>query len=124
LLLFIEKIKHKLPTGETGALAGEEHADREYPASMAVEYHDPGADRKRLIEKDLSGAMPEEEEAGIGQEAALTEEEIIEIVTSSPDRYSMVSVLSARGCAIEEISRYSGIPVGEVRLVLNLNCSR
>ena len=124
LLLFVEKITHKHQTGRTGAIAGEEDAIGYVPAASSGEYPGPGADRRRLIEKDLSGVVPAEAAADTGSGPRLTEEEIIEIVTSSPDRYSMVSVLSERGCAIEEISRYSGIPIGEVRLVLNLNGSR
>lgn len=124
LLLFIEKIRHKLQTGRTGAIAGEDAAARYAPAAAVDGYHEPVVDRRHLIEKDLSGVVPEEVEADTESGAPITEEEIIEIVTSSPDRYSMVAVLNDRGCAIEEISRYSGIPIGEVRLVLNLNGSR
>jgi hypothetical protein len=124
LLLFVEKIRHKLQTGGTGTIAGEDDAVRSEPAASADGYPEPVADRRHLIEKDLSGVAREEVAADVECGVSLTEEEIIEIVTSSPDRYSMVSVLNDRGCAIEEISRYSGIPIGEVRLVLNLNGSR
>ncbi len=63
-------------------------------------------------------AAPEE------KRRALTAEEIEDIVAAAGDRYQLVSVLFDGGCAVEEISRYSGIPAGEVRLVLNLNRSR
>jgi hypothetical protein len=119
LLLFVEKIRHKLQTDRATAAS-----DRYEPAASVDGYSEPGADRRHLIEKDLSGVVPEEVGADIECGTTLTEEEIIEIVTSSPDRYSMVAILNERGCAIEEISRYSGIPIGEVRLVLNLNGSR
>ncbi len=124
LLLFIEKIRHKLQTDSARAIAAEDDAVWYEPAAAAGGYPGPDTDRRRLIEKDLRGIVPEEIEAAGECSAPLTEEEIIEIVTSSPDRYSMVAVLNDRGCAIEEISRYSGIPIGEVRLVLNLNGSR
>jgi len=124
LLLFVEKIRHRLRTGGTGAIAGDGDAFRSEPAAAADGYPGPAADRRRLIEKDLSGIAREEAVTEPECGVAITEEEIIEIVTSSPDRYSMVSVLNDRGCAIEDISRYSGIPIGEVRLVLNLNGSR
>ncbi len=55
---------------------------------------------------------------------SLTEEEIGEIVASSDDRCKLVSLLFEGGCAVEDISRYSGMPAGEVRLILNLNRSR
>ncbi|MBN2160596.1 MAG: hypothetical protein JW807_14500 [Spirochaetes bacterium] len=72
-----------------------------------------------LIEKELSVSMRAQETPGRTQDP-ITEEEISEIIRSSEDKYSMVSVLFERGCGIEDISRYSGIPAGEVRLVLNL----
>jgi hypothetical protein len=124
LLLFIEKIKNMLQTGQAGVPAGEEFVVRQGPAAIDEVYPDPGADRRRLIEKDLSGYVTEADEAAAGTETAITEDEIREIIESSPDMYSVVSVLNERGCAVEEISRYSGIPIGEVRLVLNLNGSR
>jgi hypothetical protein len=124
LLLFIEKIKNMLQTGRAGGRAGEDVADRYEPAAIDEVYPDPGADRRRLIEKDLSGVAPGAESVCVEPEPVLSEEEIREIIGSCADRYSLVAVLSERGCAIEEISRYSGIPVGEVRLVMNLNSSR
>ena len=80
-------------------------------------------ERPALIEKDFSHVLPE---TAIPEktELPLTEDEISEIISSAEDKYSMVAVLFARGCGIDEISRYSGIPAGEVRLVLNLNSSR
>ena len=79
-------------------------------------------DRPALIEKDLSDIVP----AGtpeMSREAtkSLTESEIEDIVARSDDRYAMVAVLFEGGCGIDDISRYSGIPAGEVRLVLNLS---
>jgi hypothetical protein len=46
------------------------------------------------------------------------------LASLSDDRYQLVTILFEKGCAIEDISKYSGIPVGEVRLVLNLNLNR
>ena len=78
-----------------------------------------------IIEKDMTmmipAAVPPMPEK---KRPALSEDEIGEIVAASEDRYKLVSILSEGGCCVEEISRYSGIPAGEVRLVLNLNRSR
>jgi hypothetical protein len=73
-----------------------------------------------IIEKDLSGAIPG---PAVGKNP-LTEAEIAELAALSDDRYQLVTILFEKGCAIEDISRYSGIPAGEVRLVLNLNINR
>ncbi|MBN1497820.1 MAG: hypothetical protein JXA07_13675 [Spirochaetes bacterium] len=76
-----------------------------------------------LIEKDLGAVKcggtekPEKPE----RKKLMTENDILEIVSTVEDRYQLVSLLSERGCDIDDISRYSGMPAGEVRLVLNLN---
>lgn len=73
-----------------------------------------------IIEKDLgaprtvSAVQPENKKL-------MTENDILEIVSMAEDRYQLVSLLSEKGCDIEDISRYSGMPAGEVRLVLNLS---
>ena len=124
LLIFVEKIKNMLQTGRAAIPAGEEYADPQGPAAPAAMYPDPDTDRRLLIEKDLSGVVPEADDAGAQQGPVISEDEIREIIESSPDMYSVVSVLSKKGFAAEEISRHSGIPVGEVRLVMNLDGSR
>ncbi|MCX7678582.1 MAG: hypothetical protein N2316_05135 [Spirochaetes bacterium] len=49
------------------------------------------------------------------------EEKIRLLFLSSTDKYALIGDLYAKGYTIEFISRCSGIPVGEVRLVLNLS---
>jgi hypothetical protein len=126
LLLFFEKIIHILQPRIDGSSVYRERADNvgelsndEYPMSRPeqTDIHDG---TKILIEKDLSKAMP----GPIVRNNPLTEEEIIELASLSDDRYQLVTILFEKGCAIEDISKYSGIPVGEVRLVLNLNLNR
>ncbi len=82
-----------------------------------------GRDRT-IIEKDMTQMMPAETAKSEERRRTLTADEIEEIVAASDDRYKLVSILFDGGCAVEDISRYSGIPAGEVRLVLNLNRSR
>lgn len=47
-------------------------------------------------------------------------EELAALFSATKDKYALVSDLYARGYSIEAISRSSGIPQGEIRLVLNL----
>ncbi|OHD66825.1 MAG: hypothetical protein A2176_12190 [Spirochaetes bacterium RBG_13_51_14] len=130
LLLFFKQIKLILPI--RGSRSGGKVADREQSfgfsrGEMSVQISEQNGfpdGVKTLIEKDLSGVMPAPPQTPVEMEKPLTEEEITAIVSSSEDKYSMVSILHERGCAVDDISRYSGIPIGEVRLVLNLINSR
>jgi len=45
------------------------------------------------------------------------------LLNSTDDKYKIISVLYDKGFAVDTIADYSGIPVGEVKLVLNLNGS-
>ncbi len=47
-------------------------------------------------------------------------EDLAALFSATGDKYALVSDLYARGYSIELISRSSGIPQGEIRLVLNL----
>jgi hypothetical protein len=128
LLLFFEKIIHILQlridgpsdycdrADNVGDISNDENSKfRPGPGQAII----PDG-MNNLIEKDLSMAKP-----GLsGRKDPLTEEEIMELVALSGDRYHMVTILSEKGCGVEDISRYSGIPVGEVRLVLNLNFNK
>lgn len=132
LLIFFEKINHMLSRRE---MLPAEHVPkigvRHEPTHDAVTLHDPPVRREWvdeeprpvLIEKDLRDVAPIEppEAASDGSARPLSEREIEEIVAGSDDKYAMVSVLFEGGCGIDDISRYSGLPAGEVRLVLNLS---
>ena len=77
-----------------------------------------------IIEKDLSriDLIDSEIPIKLKEDAAeVNEDEILEVLSSSDDRYSAIYILHDKGCPAEVISRYSGIPVGEVKLVLNLS---
>jgi hypothetical protein len=71
-----------------------------------------------LIRKDLStlGAAVKQEPPA--EQAA--EEEIAGLFNGAGDKYALVGDLYGKGYSIELISRCSGIPQGEIRLVLNL----
>jgi hypothetical protein len=128
LLILFNKIIHILqppgdnmpaypdPDGSHDAGTTAEAAGNNFRPAQEVRAENAG----NLIEKDLRGAVS-------GPPAGknpLTEVEIAELAALADDRYQLVTILFERGCAIEDISRYSGIPAGEVRLVLNLNLNR
>ncbi len=132
LLIFFEKINHMLSRRE---VLPAEHVPqlgaRREPGHDVMLLQDPPVRREWvveeprpvLIEKDLRDVAPVEPPDAAPDESArpLSEREIEEIVAGSDDKYAMVSVLFEGGCGVEEISRYSGLPAGEVRLVLNLS---
>ncbi len=51
----------------------------------------------------------------------LDDEEILKMFSQSDDKFTVISRLFSMGCSIEKISQCSGMPAGEVKLVLNLN---
>ena len=71
------------------------------------------------IEKDFKDLRSMEEKRE-PESTGINEEEIIRIVSSSRDRYSVISELHGKGCPADTIAKYSGIPAGEISLVLNL----
>ena len=46
---------------------------------------------------------------------------IEELFINSDDKYTLINDLHVKGYSIEELSRYSGIPAGEVKLIISLN---
>ena len=130
LPLFIEKIIDILPFNKSN-IAESYHNNESVTndtalfeqAVMVAEKRNYRDRQEVSLEKDLTGVVPA---SGLDEVKGdqLTGEEISQLVSLSTDKYSLVSVLHERGCTIEDISHYSGIPIGEVRLVLNLNKSR
>ncbi len=57
------------------------------------------------------------------RDGMMDERELGELFDIAENKYSLVSNLYTQGYSVDVISRSSGIPVGEVRLVLNLNNS-
>ena len=53
----------------------------------------------------------------------VNENEINSILDEAADKYSAISTLHEKGVNIETIARYSGVPEGEIKLVLNLHNS-
>ncbi len=106
----IEPVKHPKNTGWI--------VDEEITLSTGTENFVPEEDTF-AIKKDLSSMVVSEEK--LDEKQNLDESEISKIVSDASDRYSAISQLYDHGCTIEVISKYSGIPEGEVKLVLNLS---
>ncbi len=51
----------------------------------------------------------------------LEDEQILKMFSQSDDKFTVISQLFSMGYSIEKISQCSGMPAGEVKLVLNLN---
>ena len=75
-----------------------------------------------LIERDYSEIQEKlsvDSEDTINDE--MNEKELSDLFRASEDKYSLISDLYVRGYTVDVISKCSGIPIGEVRLVLNLS---
>ncbi len=124
LLLLFDRFIAIFPRTETGRIqlhadSGEDDGPLTIPAEAGPEARECVP---VLIEKDMRVIAPMSiAEPPAEERKPLTESEIEEIVGKSEDKYAMVSILFEGGCGIDDISRHSGIPAGEVRLVLNLN---
>jgi hypothetical protein len=79
-----------------------------------------------LIEKDYDMLMGLRSGTGMTETAVteeappLSESDIAEMFRSTDDRYGLVRDLHGMGYTGEALSRYSGIPVGEISLIVNL----
>jgi hypothetical protein len=100
----------------------------EYSEKFSEEYSIEKTLSKKSFQ-DISGEVSDDIEVQSNnkslqaetEEAAFTEEEIAELLTEHTDRHSLIMELYTKGCSMEKIAHYCGIPAGEVRLVLNLN---
>jgi len=76
------------------------------------------------IEKDLSRGsvldykVDDDIIPGIAEDDA---ENIEELFLSSDDKYGLMCELYIKGYSVEELSKFSGIPAGEVKLIISLN---
>jgi hypothetical protein len=87
-----------------------------------VEHDYVGKNFDALIERDyneIQEKLSVESEDKIYYE--MNEEELADLFLASEDKYSLISDLYVRGYTVDIISKCSGVPIGEIRLVLNLN---
>ncbi|PKL35513.1 MAG: hypothetical protein CVV44_22190 [Spirochaetae bacterium HGW-Spirochaetae-1] len=76
----------------------------------------------KLIDTVDVGGTPDAIMACDGEEAdaELNEEEVLRLFSETKDRYGLIDELFDKGYSMEKISLLSGMPVGEIKLVLNL----
>ncbi len=84
-----------------------------------------------LISKDLSGTVLSGINAGkepgevlIDEDEAETgfaDDELRNLFSGTDDRFALVARLFSEGCPMDRLSRFSGMPAGEIRLILNLH---
>lgn len=83
-------------------------------------------DEKRInylvdSEIDLSEMAIGNDANGIDTADEAGEEDIASLFNSTDDKYSLIAELHTRGYSVDDIARHSGLPSGEVRLVISLN---
>ncbi len=114
-LFLLERIAGK---AEVSSPERDERANREVQAPAAV-----GAPVAGSIRKDLSEFADAVTDPSLGADR-FNETDIAGLFGESNDKYALISDLYGKGCPVELISRCSGIPAGEIRLVLNLHAKQ
>jgi len=111
--------------------------DKTLPASSAdginnsetaekVKAHSDPVSDAGFLEATLLPPVPgleNESAADDSWESLPGDKEIQKLFAACDNKYNLVEDLYRKGCSIETLSRHSGIPAGEVKLVLNLNRS-
>lgn len=80
---------------------------------------DPRTSRESDAEHEVHAQTAGDEEPVQEGEEKL-QEEINRMFIQTTDKYTLIKELHGRGYPAEDISKYSGIPLGEITLVLNL----
>ena len=73
---------------------------------------------------DFLDIYKEEKGSPVGLEDKIEEsleDNISELFAKTKDKYTLINDLYSKGYTVEELSRFSGLPSGEVRLVISLN---
>jgi hypothetical protein len=86
----------------------------------------PGGRKDFSIEKeyrDIQEKLASDSLTGTKKELPLSPDEIRDLFSSAEDKYSLISMLYGKGYSVEILSRFSGIPANEVKLVLDLSNS-
>ncbi len=122
-LSFLAKVKHAAIKRLDASRSSGIPEELVFPALPAVSRQEMPSDFDALsfsIEKDYTdlpvGTVPTPGEA----ELPLEDDAIAGLFQEAGDKYALVGDLYGQGYPVEIISRASGIPMGEIRLVLNL----
>lgn len=81
--------------------------------SIAKEFADIPFQASLSPEKTPSGVTEE-------KEPVFDDEQLSELFSTSGDKYALIQRLAGEGCPLESIARCSHMPLGEIKLVLNL----
>ncbi len=98
--------------------------DVENEPDMNVNDNSPSDSPSFSIEKDFSRGsvldlkVDDDILPGVGDDEA---EDIELLFINSDDKYALMCDLYVKGYSVEELSRFSGIPAGEVKLIISLN---
>lgn len=114
-LFLLERIAGKAEDSSSGR---DERATREAQAPGGVDAPVSGS-----IRKDLSEFAAAVKDSPPGADR-FNETDVAGLFDESDDKYALISDLYGKGCPVELISRCSGIPAGEIRLVLNLHAKQ
>lgn len=102
--------------------------DKKIPAARETEKNnvrDKASTVDFVVDNDIDftpSVMTEEPDySGIENRPYEKEEDLSMLFSNTPDKYALIADLHGRGYSVEDLSRYSGLPSGEVRLVISLN---
>ncbi|HOP63575.1 MAG TPA: hypothetical protein PK358_03500 [Spirochaetota bacterium] len=101
--------KNKENSGDSGVPVKETGAGVDYLVDSEIDFS--------YDTDDLNNGNPEINSSGQNDVV----EDIAVLFSNTADKYSLISDLHRRGYSVDDISRYSGLPSGEVRLVISLN---
>lgn len=95
------------------------------PETVHSVIEDKGTSIDIILDKDEIAdigfsRMDESNEEIIHDRNVMSENSLVELFSNSEDKYSLLLDLSQNGYNLEMLAKCSGIPVGEVKLVLNL----
>ena len=122
----IEKLLEKCPdlAGKGVPVLKEQPSDKAFSADI----NPVDSFEKVLIAKDLTvGDFPEDKQERVSEDIVekkaagdFDDEELDALFSEADDRYALIASLYNEGCSMDRISRFSGMPAGEIRLILNL----
>lgn len=114
-----KNILHRARSASASAAAMEGDKSSGYGYQHTAQRETDELIHKKRTESDLTTSAMKPKEEGLNAKSD-NDEDLAALFSAAGDKYALVSDLYARGYSIESISRSSGIPQGEIRLVLNL----
>ncbi|HOJ28513.1 MAG TPA: hypothetical protein PL059_05520 [Spirochaetota bacterium] len=91
-------------------------------ANINIPVHPEDVSHSVIEEYDTSQAKCDEKLADVVIPA--DEEELITLYNNADDKYLMIATLYSQGYPLQVLSKISGIPIGEISLILNLSMKK